>query len=103
MQLIIQNIKTALIAIFGHFPAITRILEQILVEIAYSVVVRLVNLSNTLTLNRLAHRLPVYLRIERQFYGVDDILVEFTKIDTPSVLSNRILNVIEDVFIRNKA
>lgn len=86
VSLVVQYIKTALVAVVGNDPAIASELEEILVEIADAIVVRLVYLADALGFNCLLHRLTVYLGIKRELNGVDNILVELLQVDVAAVL-----------------
>ena len=100
---IIQNIKTALITILRNNPSVSSEFKKVLMEITDSVVVSLIYLTNTLGFYRLPHRLTIYLCIECKFNRVNNIFIEFLQINIATILQDRSLYMIINIFIRNKA
>ena len=103
VPLFIDYVEASFRAILWHFPTSTCILENVLVEIANAVVVGLVNLTKAFRLYRLAQVLTVNLRVERQFYRVNEILVERIQVYTPAVLHHCRFNVTVYFFVGNES
>ena len=103
VQLLVHDIETTFVSILRHFPTTARIFENVLVKVANSVVVCLVNLAQALSLNSLPDSLTVDFGIESQFYRVDNVLVEAIEIDVPPILQHSCSDMLIYVFVGDEA
>ena len=103
VQVVVDNIKSSLIAVSRDFPSVTNEGKKVLVEVPNTVVVRFVNLSDTFCLNSFFYCLAVYFRIKGKFNRINNIFVEFIKVYGSPILQSRSLDMIENIIIRDKA
>ena len=74
VKVVVQYVETSFFPIFWHFPTISSQPEQILMEIADAVIVRLIYLTNTFRLYSLSYRLTVDFRVKR-FIGTGTLVL----------------------------
>ena len=98
MLSLIHNIKTY----FRNSPSMSSIFKKILVEVSNMILVMLIHLSDTFSLNYFMKVASINLSIECKFDWVYNIFIELSEINKTLILFNRISNMIENICIRDE-